>query len=118
MKASLIIALFITLLFRTDVHGQSVFKEKKSTKLTSTMIAALSNAERSGSKEVAAVFSSQEFRAIYSRLYEDHKTKILSGKYCIKKNFENEDVVNYIFGTACPLTFPKMEFALQFNKAK
>lgn len=82
------------------------------------MLTALDGAEKSGSKEVAKVFSSPEFKTIYTHLYEDYKTKIISGRYYIRKNFESKHVVNYIFGAATPLTFQNMEFVLQFNKAE
>jgi len=110
--------LMVTMFGFHDLFGQKVANEETNTKLSTDMLTALAKAEKTGSKSVAEVFKSPKFRAIYSRLYEEHKSKIISGKYFIKKNFENKHVVNYIFGATAPLSFKNMEFALQFNKAE
>lgn len=83
-----------------------------------SMIADLNDAEEGGPTEVATVFSSREFEVVYDNLDTETRSKLVSGDYYIKKNFEDDNTINYIFGTENPLSSDNMEFALQFTKAE
>lgn len=76
----------------------------------------LDHAAMQGSAAVGQLFSSSAFSFVTNRLHPTFVSKLQSGNYGIRKNYESTTVVNYDAGSILPVTNENAEFTFELNK--
>lgn len=68
------------------------------------------------SSVVGSTFSSIDLQDFCDMMEQTEVTKLRSGNYFITLNHDGNTTMNYMVGTAFPVTAQNMEFAFQFTK--
>lgn len=68
------------------------------------------------SSVVGSTFSDIELQDFCDMMEQTEATKLRSGNYFITLNHDGNTTMNYMVGTAFPVTAQNMEFAFQFTK--